>query len=673
MEENKNNGTNYEPNFILQDTPEQEVLEESVFTVNTNATPEAAPETEPEVETATEPVAEITPEPVAEAVTEPEIELTLEPVEAPAPQAEVTEEPAAVEEPAAAEELVLEPEPVTEPEPAIAEMAEPEAQAEPVAEADPETPLDLDATQTFDRMDLSDVADDSPHAAPAVDRPTIAIGNTYAQNTEPDAVFGNPQNAGTEHAFDNTQADTVQRKRPDFGWGNMSARDMDDTMTLHGAEHLESSSFPTGPAGAYRDPRENFARRGPEAYNNFNSASGYDQVPPAGKKQKKQKPPKQKKQPKPVTMTRKGLGLLIASVMAIAMVFGGGTGYVVDEFLDDDNGTTATTSEQSASTLENATNSGMSIAEITAKTKDSVVEIRTEGVGTDSWMQQYVTEGAGSGVIISADGYIMTNNHVIAGANKIKVTTSDEKEYAAELVGTDSINDIAVLKIEAEGLTAATYGNSDEIQVGDLAVAIGNPLGELGGTVTSGIISAQDRELSIDGKTMKLLQTDSSINPGNSGGGLFNDRGQLIGIVVAKSSGSDVEGLGFAIPINTASETAKQIMEQGYASGHPSTGMAYQETSGSQMGGLEEYFFGEDAGQGAQVNVYIAEVNGENAKAAGFQPGDMVYAIDGTVINSFDQLSEIITSKKPGDKVTYTIVREGQTQDISFELEEKKN
>ena len=156
-------------------------------------------------------------------------------------------------------------------------------------------------------------------------------------------------------------------------------------------------------------------------------------------------------------------------------------------------------------TLEDATGSNKTVQEITKEARPSVVEIKTESVSSDSWMQQYVTQGAGSGVIITSDGYIVTNNHVIEGASKITITTSDQQEYDAELVGTDPITDIAVLKIKAEGLTPATYGNSNQLAVGDMAVAIGNPLGELGGTVTAGIISALDRELAIDGKTMTLL------------------------------------------------------------------------------------------------------------------------------------------------------------------------
>jgi serine protease Do len=185
----------------------------------------------------------------------------------------------------------------------------------------------------------------------------------------------------------------------------------------------------------------------------------------------------------------------------------------------------------------------LSTSEVASLTSDSVVEITTETVTTDSWMQQYVTNGAGSGVIVTQDGYIVTNNHVIDGASKISVRLKNGTTYTASLIGSDSKTDVALLKIGATGLKPVVLGNSESLKVGDTAIAIGNPLGQLGGTVTEGIISALDRELVIKGKKMSLLQTDAAINPGNSGGGLFNNKGELIGIVVAKSSGSDVEAL----------------------------------------------------------------------------------------------------------------------------------
>ena len=386
------------------------------------------------------------------------------------------------------------------------------------------------------------------------------------------------------------------------------------------------------------------------------------------------KKPKKPRQPgRPVSLTRKSLALLIALCVVVSALFGFGGSYLANALNGGHSGSSKTASvSKNGYKLEDATGSKMTVQEVTNKTKDSVVEIKTESVSADAWMQQYVTEGAGSGVVMTADGYIMTNNHVIDGASKITVTTSDDKEYEAKLVGTDSITDIAVLKISAKNLTPATYGNSDQLAVGDMAVAIGNPLGELGGTVSAGIISALDRELAIDGKTMTLLQTDASINPGNSGGGLFNGDGQLIGIVVAKSSGSNVEGLGFAIPINKAADVAQQLMEKGYVSDQPSTGMSYAESS---QGNGTAQFFGnsqDSQSQSSSAAVYIQEVTGTNAKKAGFQSGDLVYAVDGTRITSFNTLSSIVTSHKVGDKLTYTIVRGNQTKEIKLTLEEKK-
>ena len=392
--------------------------------------------------------------------------------------------------------------------------------------------------------------------------------------------------------------------------------------------------------------------------NAYTSESSYDTNHSSGKPSGKSGSPV-------ITFTRRTLILLLAAVMVISIVFGGTAAVIAGSAISRDNSSSSRTPSGSKNyTLEDATGSSMSIADITDATQNSVVEIRTESISSDSWIQEYVTEGAGSGVIITTDGYIVTNNHVIEGANKITVTTTDDKSYSAKVVGADSINDIAVLKISAKNLKAATYGNSDKLEVGEMAVAIGNPLGELGGSVTSGIISALDREVSIDGNSMNLLQTDASINPGNSGGGLFNDEGQLIGIVVAKSSGSDIDNIGFAIPVNTVADVADQLMSKGYVSNQPSTGMAYTEQSmGDQMFGGSE----------SSAYVYIAEVNGKNAKEAGFKAGDLVYALDGEVIDSFDKLKSIITSKKVGDKVKYTIVRDNQTKDIILELEEKTN
>lgn len=326
-------------------------------------------------------------------------------------------------------------------------------------------------------------------------------------------------------------------------------------------------------------------------------------------------------------------------------------------------GATSTTKTVSATnyTLAKATGSEKSIEEIIAQNENAVVEIRTESVSRDSWMQNYVTEGAGSGVIIDTKGYILTCAHVVEGSNKITVKLKDGTECEAEMIGMDSQNDIAVIRIDASNLTAATYGDSSELSVGDLAVAIGNPLGELGGSASSGIISSLDRELTVDGKNLTLLQTDASINPGNSGGGLFDQYGNLIGIVVAKSTGSDVEGLGFAIPINTAAEIAKDLIENGYVTGRAAIGVSVLDASDAQTAmqyGLRT------------TGVYIQEVTGNKAKKAGLQSGDMIYYLEDTQIKSMADLTSALSAHKPGETVTIIVVRDNQTVEIDVELSE---
>lgn len=212
-----------------------------------------------------------------------------------------------------------------------------------------------------------------------------------------------------------------------------------------------------------------------------------------------------------------------------------------------------------------ATSDLLTIPEVAAAVKPTVVEITTETAmsyryGRGRMVGQYISEGAGSGVILTEDGYIATNYHVINGANSVTVRLSDGTEYPASVIGASEMDDLAVLKIDASALTPAVMGDSSNLLVGDGAVAVGNPLGELGGTVTDGIISALDREITLDGVSMTLLQTSAAINPGNSGGGLFNLRGELIGIVNAKSAGSEIEGLGFAIPINAAQPILERII-----------------------------------------------------------------------------------------------------------------
>lgn len=306
----------------------------------------------------------------------------------------------------------------------------------------------------------------------------------------------------------------------------------------------------------------------------------------------------------------------------------------------------------------------MTVGEAAEATRDSVVEITTEAVTTGSFMMQYVSEGAGSGVILTENGYIVTNHHVVDGATSISVRTTDGQTYPAELVGSDDRADLAVIKIDASGLQPAVLGDFTECKVGDSVVAIGNPLGQLGGTVTVGYISALDRQITIDGNIMTLLQTDAAINPGNSGGGLFNRNGELIGIVNAKSSGDDVEGLGFAIPINLAEPVISDLIEYGYVTGRVDTGIQVLEIADYQTA---MYYRVNTLG----LYVYSVE-DGSNAAKAGFRSGDLIRSIDGTEIATEADYDSVLQSHAIGDTLSFTVTRSGQTLTFSLMLAEYK-
>ena len=297
----------------------------------------------------------------------------------------------------------------------------------------------------------------------------------------------------------------------------------------------------------------------------------------------------------------------------------------------------------------------MSVKQVADATANSVVEIQTESVSTNPFFPQAVTSGAGSGVILSKDGYIVTNNHVIEGASKVTVKTKDGKSYNADFVGTDKTTDLAVIKIKAENLTPAVLGKSADLEVGDVAIAIGNPLGELGGTVTSGIISALDREINVDNQRCICCRQVQLLTR-NSGGGLFNDHGELVGIVNAKSGGENIEGLGFAIPIDHAKTVIENLIENGYVKGRPSLGVVLQ--AASTINSDKE-------------NVYIAEVEkGKAADKAGLKTGDQILKADGKNVTSISDVKEAIDSHKAGDNMSFTILRENETKEIKVKLGE---
>ncbi len=304
----------------------------------------------------------------------------------------------------------------------------------------------------------------------------------------------------------------------------------------------------------------------------------------------------------------------------------------------------------------------LTVAQIAEKAAPSVVEIITESVQTGNTMSQYISSGAGSGVIISENGYIITNNHVINGATKVTVTTTDGTAYDATIVGLDEDLDVALLKVDASDLTAANISSSENLVVGQDVVAIGNPLGQLGGTVTNGIISALDRSITIDDTTMNLLQTNAAINPGNSGGGLFDASGNLIGLVVAKYSDEEVEGLGFAIPIDDIVEVLDDLKNHGYVTGRASLGVSLLDINSQQMAWMYRV---------NRLGVYVySVVENSAADKAGLRSGDLLLTFNSADVESSDTVAEEMAKLSVGDVIEVKILRNNHEQTLSLTIGE---
>ena len=349
---------------------------------------------------------------------------------------------------------------------------------------------------------------------------------------------------------------------------------------------------------------------------------------------------------------------LIIVVVACAIlsgIIGVGAGYLGSKL--GSNSSSVTISQSSGSSSQ-GTVQVTDVSDIAEKCKPSVVEITTESVSSSTYYGQYVSQGAGSGVILSEDGYIVTNNHVVEDASSLTVKLTTGEEYEAKVVGTDSQTDLAVIKIETTGLTPATLGDSDSLQVGDPAIAIGNPLGELGGTVTTGIISATDRQITIDDETMTLLQTDAAINPGNSGGGLFNADGELIGIVNAKESSTGIEGLGFAIPVSGAKDTITDLMTNGTVTTRPALNVSLYDYSSTSSNSTYK------------DGCYIVQiVEGGAADQAGLKQNDRIVSFDGKEITSASEVKAILREHQIGDKVKMTVERDGKEIEVEITLQ----
>jgi len=380
-------------------------------------------------------------------------------------------------------------------------------------------------------------------------------------------------------------------------------------------------------------------------------------------------PEKNRKKHKAVEMTTKK----VVTLALCCSLIGGGLGFggasLIGSSGQNQNSTTVLEGQRTTAAINVAqidTSKELTPAENYAANVGSTVGITTE-ITTNFWGFQTTSAASGSGFILTADGYILTNYHVVEGSNSIKVTTYDDTAYDAMVVGYDESNDIAVLKIDAQGLTPVVLGDSDTMNVGDTVMAIGNPLGELTFSQTVGTVSALDREVTFsNGLTMDLIQTDCAINSGNSGGALFNSYGEVVGITNAKSSGNgssssaSVDNIGFAIPINHVRGIVESIIEKGYIA-KPFIGVSVMDVSEeTQSYGLP---------QGAAVKAVTED---SPAEKAGLQINDIITKANDTEITESDDLVDLVKSCEPGDSLLLTVYRSGDTLELTVTVAERQ-
>ena len=316
--------------------------------------------------------------------------------------------------------------------------------------------------------------------------------------------------------------------------------------------------------------------------------------------------------------------------------------------------------DENGQVVTSAGSANLTVATVVNKVAASVVEISTETMIQSNRPGQYIAAGAGSGVIISKEGFIVTNHHVIEGAGSITVRLNNGKEFAASVIGSDPQTDIAVLWIDTGGypLTVATLGASFDLVVGEDILAIGNPMGALGGTVTEGMVSATARQITVSGNVMTLLQVSAPINPGNSGGGLFNMAGELVGIVNAKVADERIEGLGFAIPVDTAYEIILEIVEHGYVKGRPSLGFEVMDVTSYQS--AIRYF------NSFYLGVFVYDKDHDVVKY-----GDLILEVNGRKLSFATDLIELAESMSVGDTIELLVYREGAKQTVTITVAEQ--
>jgi len=358
------------------------------------------------------------------------------------------------------------------------------------------------------------------------------------------------------------------------------------------------------------------------------------------------------------------LNIILVSVL-VGILIGGGliVGFINMSEVDSKNLVEAA-SDDDNNFVNNSTNGDNEqwytspVVNVAEEVLPSIVMIKNKVNVNTGFEFQMVDKGSGSGIIYREDGYIITNQHVIDNASEIVVTLHDGTEYEGRVLGQDTKTDLAVIKIEANNLPAGKFGDSTKLKVGELAVAIGNPVGvEFSGTVTAGIISALDRSLSVGETEMKLIQTDAAINPGNSGGALVNERGEIIGINSVKLASSEIEGMGFAIPINDALPIINELMQNGYIK-RPWIGVGITNVTEQAS---EKY--------NLPIGVYVAKVYFNSpAEEAGFMVNDVITAIDGEKVETVEQLSDKVAEFEPGDVIKVTLYRNNEKKDVNVTL-----
>ena len=362
-------------------------------------------------------------------------------------------------------------------------------------------------------------------------------------------------------------------------------------------------------------------------------------------------------------------GTMVAGLLVAAMLAGfGGSAIGNAVFGGSSGGTTVNEGKRPTSVINTAsidTSKQMTAAEVYAKNVNSTVGITTQ-VTTNYWGYTTQSAASGSGFIYSSDGYILTNFHVIES-----VTLYDGTSYDAKLVGYDESNDIAVLKIDAENLTPVTIGDSDNLNVGDSVIAIGNPLGELTFSLTSGAVSALDREVTMSNNvTMNLIQTDCAINSGNSGGALFNMQGQVIGINSSKIASTEYEGMGFAVPSSTAVDTANSLIKNGYVAGRAKIGVTYNTITSYNNADAILSALTEKGFKNAKGTMVINQVSSDSDLAGKqVKQYDMIVAVNGKTMTSTDVMTQVLSDSKPGDTIKLTIARIENNQIKTFKVD----